>query len=229
MLYIILGIILSYFLGSFPTAVIISRVFFGFDIRTRGSGNMGSTNAFRQLGIFWGIIVQVVDILKGFVASYFVSMWVVNNLHVDFVNTLGGPLIFKLFCGFLAIAGHIWSIFVGFKGGKGINTALGMFLAVSPFEVLLCLVVFALVLFSTGYVSLGSILASFSYPIFILLRKFVFHHNYLNFPVLLSFSTLLFFLILFTHRSNITRLLNGVENRFENLRIFRLKKKLKNG
>ncbi|MFN3306181.1 MAG: glycerol-3-phosphate 1-O-acyltransferase PlsY [Candidatus Kapaibacteriota bacterium] len=224
MLYVILGVIFSYFLGSFPTAVIISKVFFGFDIRTRGSGNMGSTNAFRQLGIFWGVIVQIVDILKGFLASFFVSMWVVNNLNVDFVNGVGGPLIFKLLCGFSAIAGHIWSIYVGFKGGKGINTALGMFLAVTPFEILFCLVIFSLVLFSTGYVSLGSLVASFSYPIIILLKKFLFNHDYSNFYILFFFSILLFILVLFTHRSNIDRLLKGVENRFENLRIFRFKK-----
>lgn len=228
MTYIILGGILSYLLGSIPTAVIISRVFFGFDIRTRGSGNMGSTNAFRQLGIFWGIIVQIVDILKGFVASFFVSTWVMNNLSVDLANMFGGMLTFKLVYGFIAIAGHIWSVFVGFKGGKGINTALGMFLAISPFEVLFCIVVFMIVLFSTGYVSLGSILASFSYPVIILTRKLLFNYNYSNFSVLLSFSILLFILILFTHRANITRLLSGAENRFDNIRIIRFKKKALN-
>ncbi|MEJ5286332.1 MAG: Acyl-phosphate:glycerol-3-phosphate O-acyltransferase PlsY (EC 2.3.1.n3) [Candidatus Kapaibacterium sp.] len=225
MAIILLGVVLSYLIGSFPTAVIVSKLFFGFDIRTRGSGNMGSTNAFRQLGVFWGIVVQLVDILKGYAPTFFISKFVVNNLGNDITFSLGGEFTFMLLFGFCAVAGHIWSIFVGFKGGKGINTALGMLLAITPLEVGICLVVFLLAFISSGYVSLGSLLASLTYPIVIAIRGLVFGHKYLNFTGLLIFSILLLSLIVFTHRSNIKRIVQGTENKFEKFHIIKFKRK----
>lgn len=222
--HIVVGMLLSYLIGSVPTAVIISKVFFGFDIRTRGSGNMGSTNAFRQLGVFWGIVVQIVDILKGYIPTLFISKFVVALLDKKIVDSLGGELSLMLLFGFCAVAGHIWSIFVKFKGGKGINTALGMLLAISPLEIGICLVVFLLAFLSSGMVSLGSLLASLTYPIVIATRQYVFNVEYSNFTVLFVFAILLFALIIFTHRSNIKRILQGTENKFEKFHLIRIKK-----
>ncbi|MCX7908050.1 MAG: glycerol-3-phosphate 1-O-acyltransferase PlsY [Ignavibacteria bacterium] len=225
MFYFVLGIVLSYLLGSFPTAVVVSKVFFGFDIRTRGSGNMGSTNAFRQLGVFWGIVVQIVDILKGFIPTFFFPKVIIDYFGKSSELFWVDELVLMFIFGFSAIAGHIWSVFVGFKGGKGINTALGMLLAISPLEVLICLGVFLLAFLSTGIVSIGSILASFVYPLVIIIRYMILNHEYSNFPLLLIFSFLLFVLILFTHRANIRRIINGTENKFEQFKIFRMKKR----
>ncbi|MGB9852077.1 MAG: glycerol-3-phosphate 1-O-acyltransferase PlsY [Candidatus Kapaibacteriota bacterium] len=225
MLKVVLGMFLSYIIGSIPTAVIVSKLFFGFDIRTRGSGNMGSTNAFRQLGVFWGALVQIVDILKGYIPAYFLSRFVVDSLKVDFVNSVGGEISFMLIFGFCAVAGHIWSVFVGFKGGKGINTALGMLLAITPLEVLICLIVFIFVFLASGFVSLGSLFASLSYPIIIVIRRFVFDYNYSNFTIIFGFSVLLLILVVFTHRSNIQRLIKGTENKFEKFHIIRFKRR----
>ncbi len=132
---LLLIIILSYLAGSLPTAVIISKLFFGFDIRERGSGNMGSTNAFRVLGVKWGIVVQVVDILKGVLAVVVIShlftgaMPFVNRTPFEDITVL------RLIAGVSAVLGHVFSAFVQFRGGKGINTATGMLIAIAPVDV----------------------------------------------------------------------------------------------
>ncbi len=224
MFWLFLGVICGYLIGSFPTAVIVSKIFFGFDIRTRGSGNMGSTNVFRVLGAFWGILVQFIDILKGYIPVAFLSNFFAQYIDVAIFNSLGGMLAFKILIGLSAVLGHIFSVFVGFKGGKGVNTALGFVLAISPLEVGICLVVFLLSFLSTGMVSLGSILASFSYPLVILIRKVVFDYPYSNFSFLLTFSAILFLISLFTHRENIIRIIQGKENKFEKFHIIKFKK-----
>jgi glycerol-3-phosphate acyltransferase PlsY len=224
MAIVFLGMLLSYLIGSFPTAVVVSKLFFGFDIRTRGSGNMGSTNAFRELGVLWGVVVQAVDILKGYIPTFFLSKLLWQKLPANLESFLAGELPLMLIFGFCAVAGHIWSIFVGFKGGKGINTALGMLLGITPVEVALSLVVFVIAFLSSGYVSLGSMSAALSYPIIILVRKIIFDYNYSNFEILLGFSVVLLLLVFYTHRSNIKRLKAGTEHKFEKFHIIRLKK-----
>jgi glycerol-3-phosphate acyltransferase PlsY len=149
---------------------------------------------------------------------------IVEQLDKHLVNSLGGELSFMLLFGFCAVAGHIWSVFVRFKGGKGINTALGMLFAITPLEVGICLVVFIIAFLSSGMVSLGSLLASLTYPIVIATRRYVFNFGYSNFAVLFSFAIVLFALIVFTHRSNIKRILQGTENKFEKFHILRIKK-----
>ncbi|MCX7880610.1 MAG: glycerol-3-phosphate 1-O-acyltransferase PlsY [Ignavibacteria bacterium] len=222
-----IGLIISYLLGSIPTAVIVSKFFFGFDIRTRGSGNMGSTNVFRELGAFWGIVVQVVDIAKGFIPVAFIASeiyWLYNN---NFLPAFLGETGLKIIYGLVAVGGHIFSVFVGFRGGKGINTAMGMLLAITPLEVFICVGVFLLVFFASGYVSLGSIIAVIFYPSTIFFRYYVLGYEYQNFSILAVFSLFLLLLILFTHRSNIKRLLSGTENKFDKLQIFKFSRKNK--
>ncbi len=224
MLWLAFLLAVGYFVGSFPTAVIVSKTFFGFDIRTRGSGNMGSTNTFRELGTFWGILVQVVDIIKGFIPVAIVTPLICENVSTHTLQYFGGIVGAKFLVGIFAVAGHVWSIFVSFKGGKGINTALGMLLGIAPLELLVATSIFILTFLSSGYVSLGSLLASFMFPVIISIRHYIFRFEYDNFVILVAFSFVLFILVTFTHRQNIKRLLKGTENKFEKFHLIKFKK-----
>lgn len=224
MVWLIISFFVAYFVGSFPTAVIVSKVFFGFDIRTRGSGNMGSTNTFRQLGTFWGILVQIVDILKGLIPVAVLVPLFCRNVDYHTLEYFGGITGMKFLVGICAVVGHIWSIFVGFKGGKGINTALGMLLGIAPIELFVAILIFAFTFLSSGYVSLGSLVATFSFSIIISIRHFILKYEYDNFILLLGFSILLFILVMFTHRQNIKRLFKGTENKFEKFHLIKFKK-----
>lgn len=224
MVWLILLSIAAYLIGSFPTAVIVSKLFFGFDIRTRGSGNMGSTNTFRQLGTLWGILVQIVDISKGFVPVVILVPIFYENIDSQTLEYFGGIIGIKFLVGICAVVGHIWSIFVGFKGGKGINTALGMLLGIAPIELLIAILIFTFTFLSSGYVSLGSLLAAFSFPVIISISYFILKYEYDNFMILVVFSILLFVLVIFTHRQNIKRLLKGTENKFEKFHLLKFNK-----
>lgn len=224
MAYVIILIIISYLLGAFPTGLVVSKIFFGIDIRKLGSGNIGSTNVFRVLGTKWGIIVQIIDILKGFIPVFFVSQCFINLIEANLLNKLGGELGVKIISGFFAIIGHIWSIFVKFRGGKGVNTTLGMLLGVAPVEVSVALLIFSMAFFSSGIVSVGSILAGISLPIIVVIRKFLFNYPYQNFILLFSLFLALAAITIFTHRQNINRILNGTENKFEKFHILKFKK-----
>jgi len=217
---ILLIILVSYLLGSIPSAVVISKVFFGFDIRQKGSGNMGSTNTFRVLGWKAGVVVQVLDILKG-VAAVVIAVKIFNGV-LPFPNATGFEdiTVVKTIAGVSAVIGHIWTAFAGFRGGKGINTALGMLIGIAPVELAVAIGIFLLVVFASGYVSLGSILAAVSLPTTMVVRYNIFHVDIEGYHTLIFFCIGLAALIIFTHRSNIRRLAEGRENRFNRLRIF---------
>ena len=142
---ILLIILVAYLLGSIPSAVIISKLFYGFDIREKGSGNMGSTNTFRVLGWKAGLIVQILDVLKG-AAAVTLAVHIFNGV-LPFPNATGFEdiTIVKTIAGIAAVVGHIWTAFAGFRGGKGINTALGMLIGIAPVELAVALGVFLLV------------------------------------------------------------------------------------
>lgn len=197
----VLLIVLSYAIGSIPTAVWISRYFFNIDIREYGSGNAGATNTFRVLGKKWGSIVMAVDILKGVVAT---SLWTLiphyatNDLHrTNFMICLG----------LAAVLGHVFPLWANFKGGKGVATLFGMALAIQPLVAVLCIAVFLLVLFLTRFVSLSSMLAGVAFMVFIL---FVFHQHE---PLYRIFSIIVAALVVVTHQKNISRILNGTESK----------------
>ncbi|MDE3214268.1 MAG: glycerol-3-phosphate 1-O-acyltransferase PlsY, partial [Bacteroidota bacterium] len=158
----LLLIITAYLIGSIPTALIISRKFFGIDIREYGSGNMGATNTFRVLGPKFGTIVMAGDMLKGIlsVALYNLLPYYLTN-ELDRTNLMIG-------LGLAAVAGHIYPIWAQFRGGKGVATLFGMLLAMQPVVAVSCVGVFLLVLFLTRYVSLSSILAGVALPICVL-------------------------------------------------------------
>jgi glycerol-3-phosphate acyltransferase PlsY len=197
----ILFIFLAYLIGSIPTAVWISRYFFGIDIRDYGSGNAGATNTFRVLGSKWGTIVMSVDVLKGVAAT---SLYVFLPFYVhsewDRTNLMVG-------LGLAAVVGHIFPIWADFRGGKGVATLFGMILALQPIVAVCCVGVFLLCLYLTRFVSLSSILASIAFAVLIL---FIFNEKE---PLYRAFAIAVALLVILTHQKNISRLLRGSESK----------------
>src|SRR5215468_8095559 len=158
----LLMIVLAYLIGSIPTAVWVSKRFFDIDIRDYGSGNAGATNTYRVLGSKWGTIVMVIDMVKGIVAT---SLYV---LLPYYVNDELARTNFMIGLGLASVIGHIFPIWAGFRGGKGVATLFGMAIAIQPLVAVCCVGVFLLVLYLTRFVSLSSILAGISFAVFIL-------------------------------------------------------------
>ena len=194
-------ILLAYLIGSIPTALIISKKFFGIDIRDYGTGNMGATNAFRVMGPKFGTIIMVLDILKGMMAVglfYFLPYYLTNELErTNFMMGLG----------LSAVIGHIFPVFANFKGGKGVATLLGMLIAVQPVVACCCVAVFILVLYLTRYVSLSSILGAIMLPVSVL---WIWNEHELSYRI---FALIVAFIVIITHQKNIGRLLRGSESR----------------
>ncbi|MDZ7265266.1 MAG: glycerol-3-phosphate 1-O-acyltransferase PlsY [candidate division KSB1 bacterium] len=211
MLPLITIIFLSYLAGSIPTSIIMSRLTRGIDIRDYGSGNAGATNAIRVLGWKIGIIVIIVDVGKGVLATLLISQ--IGRAQLEQV-----PLhhnLVQIIAGLSAVLGHIWTIFAGFKGGKGVGTAAGMLFSLYPLAGFICLLIFGVVLLTIRYVSVASMTAAVSLPIVsLILRRFF---NYDISSELIYFSIFMAILIIFTHRSNIKRLLKGEENRIKKI------------
>lgn len=197
----VLLILLAYFIGSVPTAVWISKYFFKIDIRDYGSGNAGATNTFRVLGSKWGTIVMSVDVLKGIIAT---SLYILLPYYLtdewDRTN-------FMIGLGLAAVLGHIFPIWAGFRGGKGVATLLGMAVAIQPLVALCCVGVFLLVLYLTRFVSLSSILAGVSFMVFIL---FIFNEKETLYRI---FAVLVALMVILTHQKNIGRILKGTESK----------------
>lgn len=200
---LITSIIAAYLLGSIPSSVWYGIGYFGIDVRKHGSGNAGATNTFRILGKRAGTVVMLIDVLKGWTATCLASM-------LFYMNEIGETelLMYKILFGIIAIVGHIFPVFVKFKGGKGIATLLGMVLAIHPELASVCITIFILTLLASQYVSLSSILATLAFPVLSWLG--VFGHPE---PLLIVFGFTMFVLVVFTHKKNIVRLMNGNENR----------------
>ncbi len=197
----LLLIVLAYLIGSVPTAVWISKSLFGIDIRDYGSGNAGATNTFRVLGSKWGTVVMVVDILKGVAATslyILLPYYLQDELHRT--NLMIG-------LGLAAVIGHIYPVWAGFKGGKGVATLFGMAVAIQPLVALCCIAVFLLVLYLTRFVSLSSILAGVSFMVFIL---FIFNEKETLYRI---FAVLVALMVVLTHQKNIGRILKGTESK----------------
>jgi len=194
-------IILAYLIGSIPTALIISKKYFGIDIRDYGSGNMGATNTFRVLGKRYGTIVMICDILKGMAAVslfYFLPSYLNNELaRTNFMIGLG----------LASVIGHVFPIFAGFKGGKGVATLFGMLLVVQPIVAICCVVVFLLALFLTRYVSLSAVLGAIMLPISVL---WIWNEEEFLYRL---FALIIAVMVVLTHQKNIGRILRGVETR----------------
>jgi glycerol-3-phosphate acyltransferase PlsY len=200
---IILLLILAYFVGSIPTAVWLGKRFYGIDVREHGSGNAGATNTFRVLGKKAGIPVLLIDVLKGFTAAFFLVKIQSKFIDTDVIPYTNLMLAF----GFSAVIGHVFPIFAGFRGGKGIASLLGILLAIHPPAALFSLGLFLVILIVTKYVSLGSMLAGICFPILVI---FVFDSKG---PALMIFSVVVSVLVVITHHKNIQRLLKRNENK----------------
>lgn len=196
------GLLVAYLLGSVPTAVWLGQALFGKDVREYGSGNAGATNTIRVLGMGPGLAVLAIDVLKGFAAT---RLPLLDPLQPAFS---GNELPFMLLFGLAAVMGHVYPVFAGFKGGKGVATLLGVAIASHPPVAGLAVLVFAFAFGITGYVSVGSMLAALSFPLWLLLPAFAPAH-----PLLLTFGAAMALAVIYTHRANISRLRNGTENK----------------
>jgi len=192
--------LVSYLIGSIPTSLLITRWVRGIDIREHGSGNIGATNAFRVIGKKWGAVSLIIDVLKGFIP---VSMLASSNPN-GMSYVVAGTIL-----GFCAIAGHNWPVWLSFKGGKGVATSLGVFLAILPKAALSALGVFAITVLITNFISVGSIVASFAFLIFTI----IFYSKLPEFIFILVLALFLMILIVYMHRPNIQRLRSGTENK----------------
>jgi glycerol-3-phosphate acyltransferase PlsY len=203
-IYSISAVLLAYLFGSIPTAVWLGQAFYGVDVREYGSGNAGATNTFRVLGKKAGIAVMTIDILKGYTATklaYFIGLSITGPQNSSqFIN-------YQLALGLTAVVGHLFPVFAGFRGGKGVATLFGMILAVNFPAALLCVLVFLVVLLITKYVSLSSICSGFAFPLGIV---FLFQST-IRSEVLYSMCVCV--LVLVTHQKNLERLLKGKESK----------------
>ena len=213
MILLLLLLLISYLVGSIPTSIIMGRVTRGIDIRDYGSGNAGATNAFRVLGWKPALVVVVADMFKGWLAAALIAGLTFGGLlgEIPFDN----PPLTAILCGAATVLGHTFTIFAGFKGGKGVGALAGMLIHLLPVAVLLGLAVWILVLITTGYVGLGSVAAVSLFPLITYLR-----YGTLD-STLGYFSLVITLFIWFTHRGNMARLRAGTENRFEKAMILR--------
>ena len=210
-------VVLSFILGSIPGSLWIGKWMHGVDVRQHGSGNAGATNTFRVLGWKAGVLATIVDLGKGFVAAGVIATMVrIDPLPQDLpfwnVETLA-----QMLAGVAAVAGHMFPIFAGFKGGKGMNTAGGVLFAITPVSMAVTIIVFLLVLVTTKTVSLSSITATIAFPISVGIRKYYLGIEQLD-ASLFIISIAIAVGLIWAHRSNIRRLIDGTENRVGSFR-----------
>jgi glycerol-3-phosphate acyltransferase PlsY len=199
-IYFFIFSITAYILGSIPTAVWVGKRFYGLDVREHGSKNAGATNTFRVLGKKPGKIVLAIDVLKGLIA-------VLLPLTVAYTHNENTIINYKLFAAIFVILGHVFPLFAGFRGGKGVATSLGVIFAIHPPAAGICLAIFLLVFLTFNYVSLGAIVTAISFPIVI---HFVFNVSSLPLTI---FSIVIGTAVVITHKKNILRLIQGSENK----------------
>ena len=189
-------LIASYLLGAVPTSYLAARLFRGIDLREHGSRNLGATNLYRVLGWRYAVPVGLLDAAKGLVPV------------LVFAPRVSSSELFALVCGLVAVVGHVFSVFVGFKGGKGVATAAGVMLGLTPAALGVAVLVWAALVYLTGYVSVGSIAAAAIFPLAVYLLEPP------DQPAMLWLDIAVAAAIVWFHRGNIQRLFKGTENRF---------------
>ncbi len=199
-----LAVLLAYLLGSIPFGYLIVRLRMGADIRATGSGGTGATNVSRRAGKAAGVVTLLLDALKG-AAAVLLAKWLVDASPQSEWWIAAASVAVML--------GHVFPVWLGFRGGKGVATGVGVFLALMPGVLAIAGLLFLIVVFLTSYVSLGSIVAALAIPVLVLLRH-EFFSQLPDFPSLLTVAVAGALLIVFAHRQNIARLMNGTENRF---------------
>jgi glycerol-3-phosphate acyltransferase PlsY len=207
---LILFMVIAFFVGSIPFSFIIGKVVKGIDLREHGSGNLGATNVFRNLGPAWGGICLFLDMAKGAIAVWLMTM-LVNSWPPDMATPFHiTPDLFRIFAGALAAVGHTFSPFVDFHGGKGVATTAGAFAVLAPLPILTALAAFVSVLVTTRYVSAASIAAATVLPVAVLL--FEIKSERIS-STIIVFTFLVCSWVIFKHRGNIVRLREGTETR----------------
>jgi glycerol-3-phosphate acyltransferase PlsY len=198
---------LSYLVGAIPTSYWVGRSIYGIDLRREGSGNLGATNTFRVLGWKAALPVVLFDVFKGFAPVWWAAS-VVDAATLPPALAGTDALPFVLLSGAVAIIGHVFSVWVGFRGGKGVATSAGVFLALAPWAFLAALALFSVLVGATRMVSVGSLSAA------LLLPLLVWSTPHRGGQAVVGFSVLIALFVIWAHRSNIGRLLRGEENRF---------------
>ena len=203
---------ISYLLGSTPSAIWVGKAFKGIDVREHGSGNAGTTNTFRVLGVPFGVTVFVLDFMKGFVSSF----WISGLAFFWFSGPLAPPnwdveAFLSISCGMAAVFGHMFPIFAGFKGGKGAATACGMLFGIEPISIGISFALFGLIVWITRYVSLASIVSTAIYPITLLIMRYGLD-RYVDGSIIII-AAMIAFGIIYKHKVNIRRLIAGTENK----------------
>ena len=201
--YIILEILLAYLIGSIPSAVWVGKAFYGIDVREHGSGNAGATNVIRILGYKAGIPVLLFDVFKGWFAVQLVYIFPHDTFSADRMDYI------MIILAVAAVLGHIFPVFAGFKGGKGVGTLAGAGIALYPLALLIVLGIFILTLVISRYVSLASLLGGLAFPFIVI---FITGEKHPGLIVMAVFVTIL---IVLTHRKNISRLIHKKENKFQ--------------
>lgn len=215
MYHLLLVIILGYLVGSIPSSVWLGKLFKGVDLREQGSGNAGMTNAYRVLGWKIALGVGVMDFLKGFIASYFFSRlaMTLDGETLVFFSNWQEDYFLRVIAGLAAVFGHMFPLYAGFRGGKGVMTACGMLYGVavvSTIAVSIAFITFIILVWTTRYVSLASVVASSLYPTTLLIMKYQLG-MYVDGSLLVLASAVAVGIIV-KHHANIKRLVTGQEN-----------------
>lgn len=206
-------IVLSYLVGSIPVSIILTKMKKGVDIRNFGSGNAGGTNVSRVLGKKYGVLVILLDAMKGVIAVVFISRLYFGSFPFPNTTPFDDFTLVQIIAGITAVIGHIWTIFAGFKGGKGIATGLGVLISIVTLDLLMALGVFLVVMYISKYISLASISAAVSVPLIMIIRENIFGVDIQSYHTVLPFVIALALLIIYTHRSNLERLFAGSESK----------------
>lgn len=205
--------VLSYLVGSLPVSIILTKLVKGVDIRNYGSGNAGGTNVSRVLGKKYGILVILLDAMKGVIAVVFISRLYFGSFPFPNTTPFDDFTLVQIIAGITAVIGHIWTIFAGFRGGKGIATGLGVLISIVTLDMLMALGVFVVVMYISKYISLASMSAAVSVPIIMIIRENIFDVQIQSYHTILPFAIGLALLIIYTHRANVERLFSGSENK----------------
>jgi glycerol-3-phosphate acyltransferase PlsY len=218
MLSILVVVLLSYLIGAIPSSLWVGKYYFKIDIRDHGSGNAGATNTFRILGWKAGTLVLLFDFGKGLLCTTVISQlaWTIGDGPAILYSNWDPEAMIVIFAGVAAVVGHMFPVYSQFSGGKGAATACGMLYGIEPVSISISLAIFLIVMFSTRYVSLGSIVSSLIYPLTQLTLRYGFNWD-IDGSIIL-FSSALALGIVIKHKGNIKRLIEGNENRVESFK-----------
>ncbi|NIT61391.1 MAG: glycerol-3-phosphate 1-O-acyltransferase PlsY [Aliifodinibius sp.] len=212
---IALGVVLllSYLVGSIPSSIWVGKIVKGVDIRNHGSGNAGATNTFRLLGWQPGVAVLAIDFFKGFASSYWISQFAyqIGSGPVSMFEFWSLDPFLSITCGIAAVVGHMFPLYANFEGGKGMATAAGMLCGIEPVSVGITAAVFLIVLLSSRFVSLASLVAAFVYPLVLVALRYGYGWDIDG--SILIFAAIIGLAIIVKHKGNIKRLINGTENK----------------